>query len=962
MSLKKILFCAICLLGAPAFTFSSVPIMERMERLDASRHFDLVQNGKPGFDIVLPKESRSQTGAAAEELADLLRQACAAEIRISTEKSPGKTAIMLGELALQEEFGRNCSAFDRDGFVILSKPGVIVIAGRDEPEGASDREQGTLFGVYEFLERFAGFRFYFPGKLGTIVPRLENWRLPHMQIQERPDFMVRNIYWWAGVDGQKPGWYDQDLPMKENMRLQWRRLKLESRYLPCCHGLAYLDVETRFAESHPEYFALTDNGQRRNQGGPGHLGSHLCFSSAVKDEIYKDALALFSGKPASARGIKAWRSGQKRPFFDLWPNDGLFMCKCENCRQYTDSKAISEFMWGFACDIAERLKQNQVPGYVTFPSYNPFGEIPTRDIPDNVLVVKALGGPYVYHQDKLHKRDKQKIVDWHNKLGRKIWIWNYAHKLHGPAGIPNMIPNTIAAYYKDVKDYIFGALMESESDVWLSNYLGFYVFGKLAWNNSLDATAMLDEHFELMFKDAAPQMRQVFQIFEEKWLRIAGKQVDSDLGPVLVKPSRLELWSDIYAKKEVEKIDALFIAAEKALQEDETALARLSLIRENLWQPALKQAEEYKRETDAKAHWWGTANSLDSNEKIILDGMLNEKAWQQQTPLYLLETKGGAVPHHTKVRLLRDPEYLYIGFECDEPNTAEMIAAQREFDDLETWRDNCIEIFLDAEGKGRKYCQIIINSLACVADQLVGLPGSPGDWTWNSGAIAKQSVKNNQAWQMEVAIPLKNLVPLNPEGFSANFTRSRVISNVEPQYYKSSPYATGFHDVENFTRILLQEPENRNLLINGDFTGRQSGRFIPPWAANERINLDRQVFLVGGGSLRLDKDSTWVSCSLKDLLKPDTEYALSFYIKLQDLPSEGGLGLRFHDGAASRGWKDFPPTLYHGSTGWIRQEMRLRSEKDAGEGQHPPSLAFTLRKAGNGKAWVDKVSLVEIHD
>ena len=34
-------------------------------------------------------------------------------------------------------------------------------------------EQGTMYAVYDFLERFAGCRFYFPGELGTILPRTE---------------------------------------------------------------------------------------------------------------------------------------------------------------------------------------------------------------------------------------------------------------------------------------------------------------------------------------------------------------------------------------------------------------------------------------------------------------------------------------------------------------------------------------------------------------------------------------------------------------------------------------------------------------------------------------------------------------------------------------------------------------------------------------------------------------------
>ena len=51
--------------------------------------------------------------------------------------------------------------------------------------------RGTLFGVYAFLERFAGVRMYFPGELGTCVPRAERIIVPEGRVEESPAFSVR---------------------------------------------------------------------------------------------------------------------------------------------------------------------------------------------------------------------------------------------------------------------------------------------------------------------------------------------------------------------------------------------------------------------------------------------------------------------------------------------------------------------------------------------------------------------------------------------------------------------------------------------------------------------------------------------------------------------------------------------------------------------------------------------------
>ena len=70
--------------------------------------------------------------------------------------------------------GRRCPSFRTVG-------GGVYIVGNDDDEDVPDLmrrgayttrfRSGTLFGVYEFLVRFVGVCFYFPGEMGTVVPR-----------------------------------------------------------------------------------------------------------------------------------------------------------------------------------------------------------------------------------------------------------------------------------------------------------------------------------------------------------------------------------------------------------------------------------------------------------------------------------------------------------------------------------------------------------------------------------------------------------------------------------------------------------------------------------------------------------------------------------------------------------------------------------------------------------------------
>ena len=96
--------------------------------------------------------------------------------------------------------------------------------------------------------------------------------------------------------------------------------------------------------------------------------------AGIKEEIYQDAAAFLSGKPASSRNVlmpdgKVYWHPQlfSLPFFNIMPNDSMFPCKCEKCKaEYAKGpQAVSDLVWRFETDIAKRLQKNNIPGYIT---------------------------------------------------------------------------------------------------------------------------------------------------------------------------------------------------------------------------------------------------------------------------------------------------------------------------------------------------------------------------------------------------------------------------------------------------------------------------------------------------------------------------------------------------------------------------------------------------------------------
>ena len=368
-------------------------------------------------------------------------------------------------------------------------------------------------------------------------------------------------------------------------------------------------------ESHPEYFVLKANGERRTQKGIPFEG-HLCHSSDVWNEIYEDIVSYAKGEPPTVRGVaaKGWPIMTfRRPWVDVMPQDGFQPCQCPQCKASYNTNEFhyaTELVWGRTVELAKRLKAANVPIRITQMAYTPYRRIPKIDIPDNVDVMVAEGGPWSVSNPQGLRRELDEIRGWAEKLGHKVWIWTYPGK-YGSMNIPD-IPNTAPRawhkYYKLMSPYIFGSFAESENDRWLYNYLNYFVFGKFCWNNKVDVEALLEEHFRLMFGAAAAPMAEFVRQVEDKWINeVAGRLVDTDLGPTRQPPSTYELFTRVYSPELLSRWKALFDRAFAAVPKGSLEHRRVALYAREFLVPLKKASKAYlasvsvERELQARA-------------------------------------------------------------------------------------------------------------------------------------------------------------------------------------------------------------------------------------------------------------------------------------------------------------------------------------------------------------------------
>ena len=956
------------LLATTILSFAGLedPGIDRKEIRDNSSMTVLVENGTPKATIVFPSTNEN-CAYAASELQEFIRRSTGAKLPIVNKSDDSSTTRIFLGIAPE---GLDLKSLPRDAFIIRTIGKDIYIAGRDAwPFCPVSKQQttgclfyrGTLYGVYGFLERFLGARLVFPIPECEYVKKMDTLSIPKVDIIDRPDKTMRSISWTHGWNGMP----------KNSALINNCRLRMQTTYVPNCHGLGRLGYIERFGEKHPEYFALRPNGTRSNSLSE-RMGGQLCFSSGVVDEIYQDVKAYLTGVSAKDRGVYIARyknyvwdwNAAFNGYFNVMPQDGMLKCQCDKCKaaREKDPDWDSEFVWQMTADFARRLKAEGVKGEVTQMAYAYLSKVPKCDIPENIPVQLAIQGSWGWAMPGNFANQIKQLDDWNAKLGHKVYLWTYECKYSG-RNIPNIpcsTPIAVAQFYKAISHGTFGGFMESESDKAVFQALNWYIFSKMMWDESLDGEKEFAALCDDFFGPAAPQMQQFFSIIEKLWLeKICANCVMTDTGPKQTSPSQRELWSQIYSPETLDKLAKCVADAKAAVNGDNETIARIAFWEREYLGSLRKSAEEFHSIQQAK-------NLLDifiPEATPTLDGKLSDTAWKTAPTLHLQPLGGKELQVHSFAKVLRDNESLYIAMRCEEPMMAERHVLHMDHDDGEIWTTDSVEIFLAPDTMPGQYIQLMVNPKNSLADLLATPAKKKHDYSYES-KTELHCYEGEDFWSVELKIPLSALA--NPKKISADFAHSRTHKSNPSltRYHAWSPFSRSYGDMENFGTLLFTKPDSKDMIVNGDFSAPQNGRFFGPWSSDDKsikdgsVALDDKQFIIGGRSMRIINDGTKAICLAHYFkeIEPDTNYRVTCFLKIQ--PAEGpaksgGALFMFNDGVnhtlpANGSIKTEMP--------WTRFSFDVKSRKEV-------KAPFYLRIYSlnfNGTVWYDAITMEKL--
>ena len=164
----------------------------------------LIRDGQPQVVIIVPDglykhlqkpaEQLTSDGVsvplAAVELADYLGKIGGTRPQIATETQKGipeGPRIFVGPCKASADLAPKA-----EEIVVLTRNGHLHLCGGDSGPGGMICK-GTLFAVYDLLERDLGVRWLFPGEHGEVVPRQATVTLPELNRREQPRIAKRKV-------------------------------------------------------------------------------------------------------------------------------------------------------------------------------------------------------------------------------------------------------------------------------------------------------------------------------------------------------------------------------------------------------------------------------------------------------------------------------------------------------------------------------------------------------------------------------------------------------------------------------------------------------------------------------------------------------------------------------------------------------------------------------------------------
>ena len=388
----------------------------------------VARHGEAAVPIVQAADATTPEQYAAEELAMHLGKITGATFETVAEADlpEDATAIFVGHTRFAAANGIGAAALGPEEWLLRTVGGNLILTG--------GRPRGTLYAVYEFLERELGVAWL--NEDVTLLPEHADLVIAPLNRTGAPAFgTMRFVYTDLRGLNHVPDFIEKMEIFHTRNKVGdgawlWSKPRYGARMRATAghsHSFyAYIPPDTYFDE-HPEWFSVNVNGQRTRSNG------QLCLTN---EEMTAEVIRRMRTFIAQDREGAAQRGYPAPVRYELSMNDYHMMCQCTDCRavverEEAESGLVLAFVNKVAQAIAEDYPEIEIRTFAYSLTIRPPRHIRPRD---NVVMMlayladsktghswrcpaKALAHPY-------HEIHRTATENWRD-LDARIRIWDY---------------------------------------------------------------------------------------------------------------------------------------------------------------------------------------------------------------------------------------------------------------------------------------------------------------------------------------------------------------------------------------------------------------------------------------------------------------------------------------------------------------------------------------------------------
>lgn len=601
------------LCAGATLVFFGWPFFANGESTPPNAMISLSENGETRYAVALPASPSPAERNAAKELSEYLRKITGADFSIVEEGAlpAGQNGLYIGDTKFAKDANVDVEKLGEEEWVITATPNRDVIITGGFP-------RGTLYGVYEFLEKHGGCLWL--DSISEVIPANPSLTVPaNLDEKNKPAFSFRGIY--------------TDTPADEAKRIRFRARNKHNYYTSgaengfgvrygapqTCHTFYFYSED--FPEDHPEYFSLSKSGERLRAKGPIGPGQ-VCLTNPDVRRLFLQKLKSYIGKDRS----EALENDTPAPgIYDISHNDNVDKCECEECLKFAEKEgSYSGLMIDFINELADGIKEEYPEIKLQTFAYT-FTEKAPKSIRlrDNVILRLAPLGvewmPATVHDtlrpfsDPVNHQVKEVMQEW-SEVAPHLSMWDYWILYREPFPTPYINLDAVASNLRLYKNSgVVHVFSESESPEKTTFFpLKRWIGLKLMQNPDQPLEPLVDRFVNGFYSKSAAPMKE--------YLYYLGERMKEVNGPIANSHPSKRPYLDLafYAK-----VNALFDQAEALSAGDPEILPRIQRERIPvdasflyLWSTFEKNLQEgstlpFDKDAVIKRYLTGLSNSIE---------------------------------------------------------------------------------------------------------------------------------------------------------------------------------------------------------------------------------------------------------------------------------------------------------------------------------------------------------------